>query len=96
MIEYLLKRTDGDWFDITDMKAACQPISAPFEQVEGWGEARIRVGSCDVAFSYEDPGIQISFEGEIDSKLAEKVAGEVLDRIMQLSGQTGAALQISW
>ena len=97
MIEYLLKRTDGDWFDVGgDIKTACQPISVPFERIEGWGDARIRVGSCDIAFSYEDPGIQVSFEGEIDPDLAHKVVAEVLERITRASGESGIALQISW
>ena len=96
MIEYLLKRTDGEWFDIRDFKAVCQPKTVPFEQIEGWGNARIRIGSCEVAFSDEIAGIQISFEGEIDGQLAGQVVSEVLERITATSGQTGEIVQISW
>ncbi len=96
MIEYLLKRTDGDWFDTGDMSAVCRPSTIAFETIDGWGDARIRIGACDVAFSYEDPGIQISFEGKIDPDLAKQVAEEVLQRIIAGSGQQGIAVQISW
>ena len=96
MIEYLLKRTGGEWFEIRDFKAVCQPRTIPFEQIDGWGNARIRIGSCEVAFSDEIAGIQISFEGDIDAQLARQVAAEVLERITASSGQTGEILQISW
>ena len=96
MIEYLLKRTDGDWFRIGDFKAVCQPRTIPFEQVDGWGNARIRIGSCEVAFSDEIAGIQVSFEGEIAEQLARQVVAEVLERITATSGQTGEIVQISW
>jgi hypothetical protein len=96
MIEYLIRRTDGEWFDVPDLRSACRPITVAAVEIEGWGDARIRVGSCEVSFSYEDPGIQVSFDGEIEPEVAQKIVTEVLQRISEASGQAGTLLQISW
>ena len=64
MLEFLLRRTDGEWFD--NAWDACHPTTIPYEVVEGWGNYRIKVMGCEVSVSDEDPGFQISFENEID------------------------------
>jgi hypothetical protein len=95
MIEYLIKPTDGEWFGLPAGSDPYRPITVPYERDEGWGDGRISVAGCVVTFSFEDPGIQVSFDGSIDNALADKVVDEVKQRIEQVSGQKGEAIQIT-
>lgn len=94
MIELLIKRTDGDWFDLPADSNPYRPKTVPFEPVGGDG-GRILIGECEVSFSYEDPRIQISFEDDIAEDLAEHVATEVLERVRELTGQQADLLRIT-
>lgn len=96
MIEFLLKRTDGEWFDFPDGSDPYRPLKIPFRHVEGWGNGRIEIDGCQISFSYEDPGIQISFAGQIANERAEQIVEDVRKHIEQLSGQRGESIQISW
>jgi len=96
MIEFLIKRTDGEWFDFPRESDPYRPVSIPYKQVEGWGNGRIEIDGCQISFSYEDPGVQVSFEGEIHEQRAAVIAEEIRQRIEQVSGQTAEAIQISW
>ncbi len=96
MIGYLIRRIDGEWFDLPQGSDPYRPITIPFKREEGWGDGRILVAGCVVSFSYEDPGIQVTFEGDIDSSTAEKVVDEVRQSIEQVSGQKGRIIQIDW
>jgi hypothetical protein len=98
MFEFLIKRTDGDWFDLSfnQYSAVFHPKSLPSTKVDGWGEYRILVADCEIAFSYEDPGIQVSFECEnISEELATKIVEEICSNIIQATGQKGKVLQIT-
>ena len=95
MIEFLVKRTDGDWFDLPVGSNAYRPKTVPFEPTGPDEEGPIMIGGCEVSFSYEDPGIQISFDGEIADELAERVASEVLERIREITGQEGEVIRIT-
>jgi hypothetical protein len=94
MIEFLLKRTDGDWFDLPVGANAYRPTTVPYESL-GTDEGAILIGGCEVSFSFENPGIQISFDGDIAEDLAERVAFEVLERIREITGQQGTVVQIT-
>jgi len=96
MIEYLVKRTDGDWFDFPVGSHPYRPITIPFDRQEGAEEWKIIVEGCPISFSYEDPGIQITFEGEIEPNRAADVVEEIRQQIEHISNQTGEAIQISY
>ena len=49
MIQFLVRRTDGDWFD--NEWSACNPKSFPYEVIDGWGIHRIRVLGVEAAFT---------------------------------------------
>jgi hypothetical protein len=95
MIEFLLKRTDGDWFDLPVGSNAYRPKTVPFEPTGRDEEDPILIGECEVSFSYEDPGILICFDGDIADDLAERVASEVLERIREITGQEGELIRIT-
>lgn len=97
-MEYLIRRTDGDWFDLSPEQyaAALRPSSFPWRRVDGWGDHRIEVGGVEVSFSYEDPGIQVTFEGDVPEGVADAVVAEVLANITAVTGQEGSIVKIDW
>ncbi len=95
MSEYLIKRTDGEWFDLHGRLAeALRPSSFPSERVDGWGDWRIRTNGVEVSFSYEDPGIQVVFEEELPQEIADQIAEEILRNVENVSGQKGCLLRM--
>ena len=95
MIEYLIKRTDGEWFEFPSGSDPYRPVTIPFKKVEGWGDGRIEIDGCQISFSYEDPGIQVSFQGEIPQELADRIVAEISQTIESESGQKSEAIQIA-
>lgn len=97
-MEYLIRRTDGEWFDLgpDQYDSALRPSSIPSRRVEGWGDYRIEVGGVEVSFSYEDPGIQVCFEGDVAESVADAVVAEVLANITATTGQEGRIVKIDW
>ena len=97
-MEYLIRRTDGEWFDLGPDRYdfALRPSSLPSRRIEGWGDYRIEVGGVEVSFSYEDPGIQVTFEGEVAETVADAVVAEVLVNITAATGQEGRIVKIDW
>jgi len=91
MIEFLIRRTDGEWFDLHASRfgEALRPSSVSSERVDGWGDWRIRCADVEISFSYEDPGIQMCIEGELPKSLAEQIADEVRQNIERVTGQKG-------
>ena len=79
MIEYLIRRADGEWFDLptSQFAEALRPSSYPSERISGWGSHRIRTEGVEVAFSEEDPGIQVIFEGDLPRATTDKIVAEI-------------------
>ena len=82
--EYLIKRVDGDWFDVEYDQIAdiFRPISIPSDPVEGWGTHRIKVDGVEISFSNEIAGIQICFETdelpiEREREIVEEIAKNI-------------------
>ena len=63
-MEFLIKRKDGDWFDLhrDQFDETLRPSSYLSKRVSGVGDHRIEFDGCEVLFSYEEPGILVSFE----------------------------------
>jgi hypothetical protein len=89
MTEYLIRRTDGEWFDLhaTRFGEALRPISFASERVPGFGNWRIRIEGVEISFSYEDPGMQITIEGELPPAIADQIAEEIRQNIELVTGQ---------
>ncbi len=96
MTEYLIRRTDGQWFDIPASRAAeaYRPTSFQFERAEGRGDDRIRCEGVDSSFSYEDAGIQVSIEGDLPERIADQIADEIRQNIEFVSGQKGRVVAL--
>ena len=80
MKEFLIRRKDGDFCLIHTSKFSnvlC-PTSFASEKNDGWGDYRIKAGDCEIAFSFEEVRIQISFEMcEIRVENAEQMVNEI-------------------
>ena len=91
MIEFLIRRDDGQWFDFhhDQIPRMLRPSNFEFTAVDGWGTHRIRIGNIDISFSDEDPGFQVCFESEdVDRETAAKIVSAVAANITSVTGQS--------
>lgn len=88
MREYLIRRVDGEWFDLRQEQfaEALRPVSVGSKVVEGWGDHRIWLLGIEVSFSVEDPGIQVSFEGEIAEDMSDRFIEEIRQNVERVTG----------
>ncbi len=98
MKEYLIRRKDKDFcfFHVSKYSDVLHPSSVKSKKIEGWGEYRIKVEECEIAFSFEDPGIQISFENcEIAEEEAETIVSEICQNVENEIGTACYWIQIA-
>ncbi len=96
-MEFLIKRTDGDWFDLRQQQfdEALRPSSYSSNRIPGWGDHRIVVEGCEVSFSYEDPGIQVVFEcPDFPEDKAAIIVREIAQNISSATGQGSAVVAL--
>ena len=91
MIEHLIRTRDGDWFNLhcKDYEAVLKPKSFASQPVSGWGDHRIVCENVEISFSYEDPGIQVAFEGDIPEDIANQIVEEIRESIEAATHQKG-------
>jgi hypothetical protein len=88
MIEYLIRRTDGEWFDFGNYPEVLRPIRIPSKQITGWGNHRVEVEGEEIAFAEEDPGFQVIFEtGILSEERASQIVAEICENIELQTGQ---------
>ncbi len=96
-MEFLIKRQDGDWFDLKkdQFSAAFLPAGYAATPIQGWGDYRIEIQKCEISFSYEDPGIQVCFENSnvFTEDEALKIATVIATQISELTGQKARVIQ---
>ena len=96
--EFLIRRTDGSWFDILphEYADALRPNSVPSRpspRSEGYG---IEVEGCHVTFAYDEPGIRVVFEGgALPDEVTRRIVLEVCANITSLTGQAGEVVPIA-
>jgi len=95
-MEFLIRRTDGQWFDLPYSQYAktLRPRTLPSEVIDGWGDHRIRVSGVEISFSYEDPGFQVAFEDDVPEADARRIVDEVLLNIVEATGQQGKVVPL--
>jgi hypothetical protein len=97
-MDFLIQRTDGDMFNLPAklFSEALHPNSVPSKTIAGWGDYRIEVMKCEIAFSYESAGIQVIFGNDnIPEALAEQLVEEICKNITRLTGQRGKVIWLS-
>jgi len=96
-MEFLIKRTDGDWFNLhsSQFDEALCPSSYPSNRVQGWGSHRIEIDGCQVSFSYEDPGILVCFDCPgISPEKASSIVDEIPKKVSAVTGQSSMVIQL--
>ncbi|HEX2320434.1 MAG TPA: hypothetical protein VHJ18_15735 [Streptosporangiaceae bacterium] len=71
------------------------PAGLGCEQVDGWGDFRIRCGTTQVAFSAEDPGWPVAFDGPMPETDCERLVITLTQQIEQAAGEDCEWLQIA-
>jgi hypothetical protein len=97
MLEYLIRRTDAEWFDFPfeDYPEILRPIQIPSRRIEGWGSNRIEVEGEQVSFSDEDPGFQVVFEtGVLSEERADQIVAEICENIQAQTGQKATVVKL--
>ena len=92
MREFIIRRTDGEWFD--NEWSACNPKSFPYEVIDGWGNHRLRVLGVEVSVSDEIVGYQVHFDGEIDEATARQIVEEMRENLEAATGQRGEVVEL--
>lgn len=97
MIEFLIRRDDGEWFDFLHERypdVLC-PLTIASRPVEGWGNHRIEVEGAEISFSDEDPGFQISFEtGSLSAERAREIVDDICRSIETKTGQKTRVVEL--
>ncbi|MBD2248648.1 hypothetical protein [Nostoc sp. FACHB-888] len=97
-MDFLIKQTDDDWFNLPSklFPEALHPNSVPSRSISGWGDYRIEVMECEIAFSFESPGIQVIFgNNNIPEALAQQLVEEICQNITTVTGQSGEVIWLS-
>ena len=97
MLEYLLRRTDHEWFSFpfAQYPEILRPARTPSKQIAGWGSNRIEVEGEDISFSDEDPGFQVVFEtGILPEERADQLVYEICENIEARTGQIAKMVKI--
>ncbi|HEV8276499.1 MAG TPA: hypothetical protein VGQ26_12500 [Streptosporangiaceae bacterium] len=71
------------------------PTGSGCEQAEGWGDFRMRCDTTEVAFSAEDPGWQVTFEGPMPEAGCERLVITLTQQIEQAAGEPCEWLRIT-
>ncbi len=99
MKEYLIRRKDEDFclIHVSKFSDVLHPNSFESEKISGWGDYRIKVEDCEISFSFEEVGIQISFEiCEKDNEKTETIISEICQNVEDEIKKSCCWIQISY
>lgn len=96
-MEFLIRRTDGEWFDLHSnrFEEVLRPNSFSSRKVQGNAGYCIEVDNCIIEMNYEMPGLQIIFNGDISHDSARKIVEEICQNITSAIGQSGEILDFT-
>ena len=91
--EFLIVRTDGDWFDFRpeEYESVLRPKSFSSSPTKpDFGHYTINTDGLRLSFTFEEPGIQVVVEdGNIEEDQIHRIMIEILENIEQTTGQKG-------
>ena len=96
-MEFLIKRTDGAWFSVhrNHFNEVLRPKTIRSTPSPGWGDYRISIPNGEIAFSFEEQGLQIMFEKYSGTKEeAVTIIKEILVNIRSLTGERGVIIDL--
>ena len=88
---------DGNWFNLhrDSFAEVLKPKSFDSQRLSGWGDHRIETEGVEISFSYEDPGIQVMFEGDLPEALATQIVEEIRENIETATNQKGYVISLA-
>jgi len=98
LLEFLIQRTDEEWFSIPDdrFEEIVRPHSTASRPVLNRDVYTIEAAGCELSFSFEEAGIQVVFEsGAITEEAAGKLVLEIANNITMVTSQKSAVVQIA-
>lgn len=90
----MIRPVGAEWFDFPAGSDPYVPSGIPFTRVPASVDGRIVVEGCEFSFSYEDPGVQVTFHGPLSESRAQEIAEAIRRSIEVVSGETGRVVQI--
>jgi hypothetical protein len=80
MWEFIIRPIQEEWFEFPESMnpTVLQPLHIMAEAIPGWGSHRIKVEDTEIAFSIEDPGIQVIFYSD---RMPHHRAREIVEAI---------------
>ena len=96
-LEYLFRRTDGEWFDfpLSRCEEVLRPHSFTARTMQGQGDHRIEINGCEISFPFEDAGIQVCFKhDQFSEPEADQIVGEIAESITRLTGQVARGVSL--
>lgn len=94
MNEYLIRTADTHEWPAVHSEVL-SPTGFDCAPVDGWGDVRLRCGVTEVAFSGEEVGWQISFDGPMADDDTDRFVTTVTSQVEQAVGQPCEWLRIT-
>jgi len=91
VVEYLIRRTDGEWFDLhrDDYDDVFLRPESEDAQVAGVGDYRFCREGIEIAVNYEDSGLHIILESDAVVERFDSWLCGILKRLETKTGQSG-------
>jgi hypothetical protein len=95
-VEFLIRRTDGEWFDLPRdrFEAVFRPPSRQLEVAIGAGDLCLLSGATSISIVYDDPGLHVTFRGPMPEEEAVALVEEFCERVCAETGQAGSVVPL--
>jgi hypothetical protein len=95
-LEFSVRPIDAPWFaiDPSMFSEIFRTSTQESREISGWGDHRIWVAGVEVAFSVEDSGIEISFEGDISDSDARRLSEEIRANVERVTHQAATLIPL--
>lgn len=98
MFEFLIRTAEThDWPGLPSSRFAEVFLPAGFdcEEIDGWGEFRIRCGTTEISFAGEPVGWLVTFEGPMPETDCERLVITLTRQVEQAAGEPCEWVQIT-
>ncbi len=94
--EFLIRPVHAKWFELSqaDWPLVMHPNTVPYRAVSGWGNYRITVEGVEISFSDEDPGIQVTFYGELPADVTDSIVKQIVANIKDRTGEESRIVEL--
>ncbi len=84
MTEYLIRPNDTDSF----LKVDAETLSGALQEygalpTDGPGDYRYKIGQAELAIAYEEPGLQVWFEGDTEQQSCDEIVEAIAESLVK-------------